>query len=303
MARWYYLIKRMLGVEVGIRGLIQIFLYSALPAIAVGFVKGYGQSTFDFQLFWIVFGVVTSVGVANNLLNQNLQFKKVLSPGAGRVWRSKRKATTAAILLRINRHIAHSTPSPSEVQKIIHDILDVIVLHVRDHQGNFKQDRHRVFANLLIDDGAELVVVARDSISMSSPEYQRSTPMRYPKATMLCGRAITSRQVLSVGDLVRSYPEGPKTKPYKSILAIPLFGARGDETDAAYGALSIDCSEPYFFESFATGQAESDLENSLQPYMQLITLALETLVSTDRRVIITQLTQVPKPTPIQGGQS
>lgn len=247
--------------------------------------------------------MVTAVGIITNLLSQNLQFKKVLSPGAGRVWRLNRKAVTAGILLRINRHIAHSTPSPSEVEKIIHDILDVIVLHVRDHQGNFKEDRKRVFANLLIEDGAELVVVARDSVSMQSSQYKRATPTRYAKETMLCGRAIASRQALSVGDLVRSYPEGPKNKPYRSIFAVPLFSAQNDTQDAPYGALSIDCSEPYFFESFAPGQAESDLENSLQPYIQLITLALETLVSTDRRVILAQLTQVPASVPIQGGHS
>ena len=303
MLRWFYLLKRMLGVEVGLRGIFQLAMYSALPAVALGFVKGYGQSTFDWPTFWTVILVVTMIGVVNNLLNQNLQFKKVLSPGAGRVWRAQRKSVTAGIILRINRHITHTTPSPSEVQKIIQDLLDVIVLHVRDHQGNFKNDRPRVFGNVLIEDGAHLVVVARDSTSRLSPEYQRVTPVRYLKETMLCGRAITSRRALSVGDLVRSYPEGPKTKPYRSILAIPLFSAKSETQDVPYGALSIDCSEPYFFESFAPGQAESDLENSLQPYMQLITLALESLVSTDRSVIIAQLSQIPASLPIQGGQS
>lgn len=303
MARWFYLLKRMLGVEVGLRGIIQLAMYSALPALAVGFVKGYGQSTFDWHAFWTVILVVTMIGVVNNLLNQNLQFKKVLSPGAGRVWRAQRKSVTAGILLRINRHIAHTTPSPSEVQKIIRDLLDVIVLHVRDHQGNFKNDRPRVFGNLLIEDGAHLVVVARDSTSWLSTEYQRTTPVRYLKETMLCGRAITSRRAISVGDLVKAYPEGPKTKPYRSILAIPLFSAKSETQDVPYGALSIDCSEPYFFESFAPGQAESDLENSLQPYIQLITLALDSLISTEGHVIIAKLSEVPTSLPIQGGQS
>ena len=302
MVRWYYLLKRMLGVEVGWRGLVQLALHSALPAIIVGIVKGYGQSIFDFHLFWTVFGVVTVVGVITNLLNENLQLKKVLSPGAGRVWRTKRKAITAGIMLRINRHIVHRTPNPSEVQKILQDLLDVIVLHVRDHRGNFKEDRPRVFCNLLIEDGPHLVVVARDSISQSSSAYKRSTPVRYPKETMLCGRAITSKKVLSVGELTNSYPEGPKTKPYRSILAIPLFSAQNDSSDMPYGALSIDCSEPYFFESFAPGQAENDLENSLQPYTQLITLTLESLVSTDRHSMILELTKASMPTPTQGGQ-
>ena len=73
---------------------------------------------------------------------------------------------------------------------------------------------------------------------------------------MLCGRAIETRKVLSVGVLSHAYLEGPKNKPYESILAIPLFGAQGD---APYGVLSIDCSQPYFFESFAPGKVENDL--------------------------------------------
>jgi len=97
---------------------------------------------------------------------------------------------------------------------------------------------------------------------------------------------MAARKVLSVGELIYSYPEGPQNKPYRSILGIPLFGAQGD---AAYGALSIDCSEPYFFDSFSPGQVENDLENSLQPYAHLITLTLEALVSTDRVVMIKKL--------------
>jgi len=46
MLRWYHLLKRMLGVEVGLRGFVQIAMSTALPAVAVGFIKGYGQSTF-----------------------------------------------------------------------------------------------------------------------------------------------------------------------------------------------------------------------------------------------------------------
>ena len=247
MIRLYYLIKRLLGVEVGLRGLIQLFLYSALPALLVGFVKGYGKSTFDLHIFVTVICVVTIVGFVINLLNQSMQFKKILSPGAGRVWRTQRKAVTAGIIQRINRHINHSTATPIEAQKIVQDLLDVIVLHVRDHQGNFKCDRPRVFANLLIDDGTELVVIARDSISRSSSEYQRTTPARYPKETMLCGRAIKSRRVISVGDLVIAYPEGPKTKPYRSILSFPLFSAeQGIPQVIPYVAISIEFSEPSF---------------------------------------------------------
>ena len=297
LVRLVHITWRMLGVEVGIRGLTQLGLYSALPAGAVSFVKGYSESKFDWHTFFTVFFVISIVTFVSNLISQNMQFKRALSPGAGRVWRTQRKAVVAGIIQRINRHVTHSTPSITEVKKIIQDLLDVIVLHVRDHQGNFRNDRPRVFANLLIEDGSDLVVVGRDSTSYSSA-YQRPVPARYPKETMLCGRVITARKVLSVRDLVHSYPEGPKNKPYRSILAIPLFGAEGS---AAYGALSLDCSEPYFFDSFTPEKVENDLENSLQPYVHLITLTLEALVSTDRAVVVARLTEASAPLS-QGGQ-
>lgn len=301
LVKLFYLIRYMFGVEVGLRGLIQIGLYSALPALAVAIAQGARDSSqkgFDWHTFMTFFLIVTAVGIGANIINRSMTLQRILSPGAGRVWRAQRKSVTAAIIQRLNRHITHSTATIDEVQKILRDLLDVIVLHVRDHRGNFRNDRPRVFGNLLLEDGADLVVVTRDSFS-HSPEYQRPIPARYPKARMLAGRAIETRKVLSVGVLRHAYPEGPKNKPYESILAIPLFGAQGD---APYGVLSIDCSQPYFFESFAPGKVENDLENSLQPYAHLITLTLEALVSTDRSVVISKLTQSSVPLLPKGGQ-
>jgi hypothetical protein len=298
LIRRFYLIRKLLRVEVGLRGVLQLGLYNGLLAVAVAFTQGYRQSTFDWQAFFTVLLVVTVVGLLANLLNQSMQFKRILSPGAGRVWRVERKALTAGIIQRINRHIAHSTPESAEVKKILRNLLDVIVLHVRDHQGHFRNDRPHVFANLLIEDGSDLLVVARDSFSHSAG-YKRVIPVRYAKETLLCGRAIASRKVLSVGEMTDSYPEGPKTKPYRSILAIPLFRAEGD---SAYGALSIDCSQPYFFDSFYPGKVENDLENSLQPYAHLITLVLDTLVSTDRIRLVSVLSEVSNPPRSLGGQ-
>lgn len=301
LVKLFYLTRKMFGVEVGLRGLIQIGLYSALPALAVAFTQGARDSSqkgFDWHAFITFFIVVTIVGVFANIINRSMTLQRILSPGAGRVWRSQRKSVTAAIIQRLNRHITHSTATIDEVQTILRDLLDVIVLHIRDHRGNFRNDRPTVFANLLLEDGADLVVIARDRFS-HSPEYQRPIPVRYRKVTMVCGRAIETRKVLSVGVLGHAYPEGPQNKPYTSILAIPLFGARGD---APYGVLSIDCSQPYFFESFAPGKVENDLENSLQPYAHLITLTLEALVSTDRSVVISKLTQASVPLLPKGGQ-
>jgi hypothetical protein len=295
----FYLTRNLLGIDVGLRGIVQLGLYSALPAVAVAFTKGFGDADrkgFDWHAFWTVFLVVSAVGVVANVFNRSMTLRRVLSPGAGRVWRVERKSATAAIIQKINRYAGEAVVETEDARAVLRDLLDVIVLHVRDHRGSFRDDRPEVFANLLLVDGNELVVVARDKFS-HSPEYQRQVPIRYPKASMLCGRAIESKKALGVGMLTEAYPEGPRNKPYKSILAIPLFGA---EANAPYGVLSIDCSRPFFFESFVPGQTENDLENSLQPYSHLITLVLELLVSRDPSQVVTRLSLLPVP---HGGKS
>lgn len=299
VVKLFYLARNLIGVDVGLRGVVQLGLYSALPAIGVAFTKGYGdpkQKAFQWHAFWVVFLVISAVGIVVNVFNRSMTMRRVLSPGAGGVWRAERKAATAAIIQRINCLITRGPASLDDAKVILRDLLDVVVLHIRDHRGSFRDERPEVFANLLLVDGDELVVVARDKVSHST-QYQRPVPVRYPKATMLCGRAIESKKVISVGLLTQAYPEGPTNKPYKSILAMPLFGARDD---VPYGALSIDCSRPYFFESFIPGQAENDLENSLQPYIHLITLVLEALVSTEWRRVVQALTASP-PAPVPNG--
>jgi hypothetical protein len=112
--------------------------------------------------------------------------------------------------------------SEKELRVILREILDLIVLHVRDYRGSRKEKPKEVFANLLVEDGNNLVVVMRDSMSHSA-EYERPIPRTYPKASLACGRAIMAKKPFSVGRLIDEYPEGPKNKPYRSILAIPLF--------------------------------------------------------------------------------
>lgn len=284
--KFYHLTKTFIGVDVGMGGLIRLALYSAVPALAVAFNKGLGKDIFDWTLFWEVFLVITIIGVITNLLNSSLTFKDLLSPGSGHVWRNDRKAATAAIIKKLSANIGKADLPVTEVRSLLTDLLDIVALHVRDHRGSHSKDKHEVFANILLEDGEKLTVVARDSI-LHKMEYERKIPLSYSKSTMLCGRSLESRKALSVGDLTHAYPEGPKNKPYRSILAIPLFGT----DDTPYGVLSIDSSRPYFFESFITDQVENDLENSLQPYLQLITMILECLVSHDKSVVLQKLTQ------------
>ena len=245
-SKLYHLIRSVVCVEVGIGGFLRIAFMVAVPACAAAYLKGSmagGDSGFDWQVFWTVLIVITGAGVLANLFNLSMAFRRLLAPGAGLVFRDERKVGTAGILKRVNRCLIWGNTTPEQARSIITDILDVIVMHVRDHRGSVRKDRPEVFANLLLTDVSDMVVVARDS-ALCATAYQRRIPARYPKTAVLCGRAVDAKQVLTIGDLTEEYQEAPQNKPYRSIMAVPLFASGRDH---AYGALSVDSSRPYFF--------------------------------------------------------
>ena len=274
LRKFWHLALNLIGIDIGIRGFVRILLLSFLPAVTVAFAKGFGEKGFDWHLFFSIGLVVLLANFLNNFISGTDKIKDFLSPKSGRKWLNERKAALAGIIKRINLSLAKDSLSQAEVQQTVKEILDLIVLHVRDYRGHHNIQKKEVFANLLIERGDDLVVVCRDSVS-ESPQYERPIPAVYSKAGMLCGRAMEARKPLSIGMLTDEHPEGPQNKPYKSILALPLFTTSDDRV---YGCVSVDCSRPYFFQSFTPEAAENQMENSLQPYLQLITMALECFV-------------------------
>lgn len=265
-----------LSVDIGFRGLVRMLIYAASTGGIAGLMKGFGSGGVDMSLFWPVCGAVMSINLFMTALDESMGIKRVLEPGAGRHFSTERKNLTSGLLRRINSNLKSVHRNPDEAKQILTDLLDTIVLHVRDYRGCVRDDRPVVFANVLVVEGDSMVVIARDAVS-HSPEYRRDIPQSYPKASLLCGRAVESGRVISTGDLLSEYPETNANKQYKSILAIPLF----PEDGKPYGALSIDSTRSYFFEGLNAGKLESDLENTLQPYIQMITLVMEQMVSPD----------------------
>lgn len=264
------------------------FLYwiftGGLIGVPVGLLKGSGKPndpTFHWGAFFLVILLVACTNMVRAVFSALTEQGKILRPLHGVMWRSDRKLATAAVLKKLNEQIRGEPPT-ADVVKLITDILDVIVSHVRDHRGNHRNVE--VFANLLLQDGDDLVVVARDA-NLSVETYRREVPRRYKKAALAAGRAISSGKPVSVGELTEEYPEAPKNKPYRSILALPLFSS----ANVAFGALSIDSSRAYFFESFIPGRLENDMENSLSPYTHTLVLALEHLLSRDPSVMLSKL--------------
>lgn len=272
--RFWYLTLNMLGIDVGLRGIAWIVLLSLVASLIVAIPRGFSTGQrFDWRLVLEIFGFVVFLQFLNNFLNTSRKLRDFFAPKSGRKWLGQRKTALAGIIKKINIHIASdATPSESEIKQMLRDVLDLIVLHVRDYRGSHDTKRKEVFASLLINaNDDELAVVMRDSLAHST-EYKRPIPAFYRRELMLCGNAMFLRKALSIGMLSIEDPEGPKDKPYKSILAMPLFNTANDEV---YGCLSVDCSKPYFFQSFEPDQVENEMENSLQPYLQLITMILE----------------------------
>lgn len=291
MAGFWHKIGNFFTVDSGgWRAIVGATLRYGIAAAAVAFAKSFshgadGQFKFDFATFWIIVGVFSAVNVLSNLWDAAVRGGRLFRPIHGSVFREKRKQRTAAVLRKISVLLAKDNVAPREARELITDILDCIALHVRDARGSHNEQRFDVFASLLMEDGDHLVVVARDA-GLHTSKYQRPVPARYPKGGMLAARSILAKQALSVGELCDEYPEAPTNKPYRSILTIPVIGS--DEA-TVLAVVSIDSSRPYFFQSFQRGFVENELENSLQPYLQTLVLALEQLVSTDRATALHRL--------------
>jgi len=284
LIKLFYLSRSVLGVEIGVRGWMRLALIYSIPASAAAFTKGLDKDrVFHWDTFLLVLVAITVAGVISNVISNSTTLGRIFGPVAGRVWSADRKVATAALLKKLNGAVARRGVPLEDVKEMLKTLLDVIVLHVRDHRGRHNAGTADVFANVLLADADKLVVVARDSMQHTT-QYVRAIPAYYSRSQLLCGRAMDVKHPLTVGELASEYPEGPKNKPYRSVFAVPLISTTDNCT--AWGALSIDSSQPYCFETFTPGAVENALENSLQPYLQVLILILEELVSRDPAAVI-----------------
>jgi hypothetical protein len=138
-----------------------------------------------------------------------------------------------------------------EVQRYQRDVLGYIAQYVRDHRRN--SGTPTIFANLLVVEGDELVVVARD-------REHRVTRARYPKLRMPAWEAMETGLVQLTGDVRADYPGMAAGRPYNSILAIPVYH-RGQRV----AAVSIDSSNRYHFDL-----DWRELVDHLAPYVAML---------------------------------
>jgi hypothetical protein len=139
-----------------------------------------------------------------------------------------------------------------EIARFQREALHLIATYVRDHRLDTKG--MQVFANLLVDDGAEhLRVVARDRL-------HREGSVRLKKEGSLAWAALVTGEPKLTGDVQADYPGTAEGKPYRSILVIPV--RRGGDT---LGVVSIDSSRKYHFD-----REMKNLVEYLAPYVALL---------------------------------
>ena len=271
MRKFFYLTLNLVRIDIGFRGLIRLLLLNLLTALPIALVKSQNGKVFDWHLFFYIISVVTLIFMVSNILSQNAKIGDLLSPRSGRKWQMERKAALSGVIAKINDRLECNRLADTVLAKeLLTDILDIIVLHIRDYRGAHNHQKNEVFANILVEQNSDLVVVVRDSLCDQS-KYHRPVPVSYPKASLLCGRAIEAKRTLSICHLATEYKEAPP-KPYKSILAVPLFSSKSKKP---FGCLSVDCARSYFFQSFVEGAEENKMEDTLQPYLRLITMIFE----------------------------
>jgi putative methionine-R-sulfoxide reductase with GAF domain len=164
---------------------------------------------------------------------------------------TQRKYALSAMLDKVYRH---RDMNPSEVQAYRQEVLQVITQYVRDHRGDW--GGRSIFANLLVPDGDEIVVLARN-------QEHRKAKVRCQKRDMLSTEVFETGEIFVVGDLQSEHPGSPK-KPYSSFMVMPIrLGTM------IVGAVSVDSAEKYRFDFEA-----DDLAIGLLPYLKLLAWTL-----------------------------
>lgn len=172
---------------------------------------------------------------------------------------AQRKAhLSAAIMLLDKKARMNAVLTDDEKRDVRRHALDAIVSYVRAYLSDVNETK--IFANLLRENGDEIVIVQRDSACK-----RKDADGHYPKHKMLAWQAMESGTTVGFGEIRYAYPSTPSDKPYHSVLVIPLI----DVNNRVVGAVSIDSSEKFHFNTY-----ENDLETSLLPYTQLLTSTL-----------------------------
>lgn len=249
LRKWFYICWHRVSASTFSGGKI---VTVAIRAIVIFWPLGIAyRNGWDKAWLWLILYLLSVLFIRKRDLSPaNMQFQQQ--------GYAQRKAHLAAAILLLGDKIQKAGLSADEKKEIRKHALDAIVSYVRVYLSDLKETK--IFANLLIEDGADIVVVQRDSAC------KRDTIVKYPKADLLAWQAFQTATTVGCGDIKHVFPTTQHGKPYNSVLVIPLLEAAGRRV---IGAVSIDSSEFFHFNTYENG-----LETSLLPYTQLLITTL-----------------------------
>lgn len=147
-------------------------------------------------------------------------------------------------------------PSARERADLQRSTLELIASYVRDHRSDL--GGRRIFANLLVQDGEVLHVIARSDLLRPVPQAYR------PEECTIAWQTIVTAAPQVTGRVYEDAPTTRKGKKYNSILSLPV------KLDGRMlGVVSIDSEAMYHFDSYFT-----ELQTELAPYVQLLAITL-----------------------------
>jgi GAF domain-containing protein len=138
-----------------------------------------------------------------------------------------------------------------EIAEFQQDALQLIASYVRGHRSD--PAGTKIFANLLVEDGADVVVVARD-------HEHRLAGVRYPKTSLVAWDTIQSGEMAVIGDIEREAPGSVRSRKYRSIMVLPIMNE-----GRVLGAVSVDSTKPHHFDLDC-----ETLQRYLAPYVCLL---------------------------------
>jgi len=227
-----------------------------------GFVGVAGRVAFAVAYAWI------PVSAHFKLKAEPITKLALFTFGGGLIWKGL-KLTMPEGMTYVSRHYLErkyllsakidamgrmASMAAAEVQRYREEVLQIIAQYVRDHRGDFAG--RSIFANLLVVDGEDIVVLARD-------REHRQPAVRCRRSEMVATEVFLTGEIQVIGDLVTQIPNAPK-KPYSSFMVMPIRLGK-----AIVGALSIDSAERYHFDFQA-----DELAVSLLPYISLLAWTL-----------------------------
>ncbi|WP_434346676.1 GAF domain-containing protein [Myxococcus virescens] len=212
------------------------FLLLAMPAWKLGWTYGVLGT-----IGWVVTAILK---IRNNLAPRHLQLvhKK----------RIERQLLHLRLIERMQEMLLVAGPIGEERrQEYCVEVLQLIASYVRSHRSD--EDGKMIHANLLGEKNGQWCVLARD-------ERRRLDVPCIPKESSLAWQAFASGEAKVTGDVFEDFPGTPTDRPYRSILAIPVFaGVR------PVAVVTIDSTRRYHFDS-----DRNNLVTDLNPFVAML---------------------------------